>query len=108
MLAAGWPTLVDAAFLRRAERTRFADLAASCRAPFAILHCHAEPAVLRQRIAARRARADDASEADVDVLERLARAAEPLDDAELASTIDCPADPPLDAAALARAWIGRR
>ena len=41
-LEAGWPTLVDAAFLRRAERNRFAASAASLAAPFAILHCHAD------------------------------------------------------------------
>jgi hypothetical protein len=55
-----------------------------------ILHCHAESGLLRQRIAARRERGD-ASEADVDVLERLSRVAELPDDAELESTIDCDA-----------------
>jgi len=104
MLKAGWPTLVDAAFLRRAERDRFRALAASCAAPFAILHCRADRALLHERIAARRARGDDASEADHDVLERLAPGAEALDIVELASTIDCDAGLPHDAARLARRW----
>jgi len=107
-LLAGWPTLVDAAFLRHAERAGFAALAAASSVPFAILHCHAGKALLQQRIAARRARADDASEADVDVLERLAGIAEALDDAELASTIDCDAGAlpaPVD---LARRWMASR
>jgi uncharacterized protein len=108
VLRAGWPTLVDAAFLRRAERLRFAALAASCAAPFTILHCHAESGLLRQRIAARRERGDDASEADVDVLERLSRVAELPDDAELESTIDCDAGAPQAPADLARRWTARR
>ena len=89
ILGAGWPTLVDAAFLRRAERDRFRQLAATLAAPFAILHCSAEMALLRERIAARRDRGDDASEADLDVLERLSRVAEPPGDDERAATIAC-------------------
>ena len=107
-LEAGWPTLVDAAFLRRAERARFAGLAASLAVPFAILHCHAEAALLRQRIEARRERNDDASEADLDVLQRLTRVAELPGDAELASTIDCDASAPQAPADLARRWTERR
>ena len=107
-LEAGWPTIVDAAFLRRSERARFAALAASLAAPFAILHCHAEAALLRQRIEARRERSDDASEADLDVLEHLTRVAELPADAELAATIDCDAGTPLAPVELARRWTERR
>jgi aminoglycoside phosphotransferase family enzyme/predicted kinase len=103
-LGAGWPTLVDAAFLRRGERARFAALAAAGGVPFAILHCHGETALLRQRIVARHARADDASEADIGVLERLTKAAEPLDAAEAGSTIDCDAAALVEPAELARRW----
>jgi predicted kinase len=108
MLLAGWPTLVDAAFLRRAERARFAALAASCVVPFAILHCHAENALLRQRIAARRERGDDASEADPEVLERLTEVAEPLDDGEIAATMDCDGNVPQRPAELGRRWVAGR
>jgi predicted kinase len=108
VLLAGWPTLVDAAFLRRAERVRFAAMAASCAAPFAILHCHGENALLRQRIAARRERGDDASEADLEVLERLTEVAEPLDEGEVAAAIDCAANVAQEPADLARRWAVRR
>jgi len=108
VLLAGWPIVVDAAFLRRAERNRFADLAASLAVPFAILYCHADAALLRQRIEARRKRGDDASEADIDVLERLSRVVERLDAAELASTIDCDAGAPRAPGDLARRWTARR
>ena len=107
-LLAGWPTLVDAAFLRRSERVRFAAMAGSCAAPFAILHCHGENTLLRQRIAARRERGDDTSEADLEVLERLTEVAEPLDDGEVAATIDCDANVPQEPADLARRWAARR
>ncbi|TAN13975.1 MAG: hypothetical protein EPN34_00405 [Burkholderiaceae bacterium] len=87
-LEAGWPAIVDAAFLRRTERARFAELAEELGVPFAIVACHAPEALLRERIAARRLRRDDPSEADIDVLRRLTAAAEPLDAAERAAALD--------------------
>ncbi|NJM12428.1 MAG: ATP-binding protein [Synechococcaceae cyanobacterium SM1_2_3] len=39
-------------------------------APFILLNCTADPATLRERVATRRARGDDAAEADVAVLEQ--------------------------------------
>ncbi|HEY0887818.1 MAG TPA: AAA family ATPase [Ramlibacter sp.] len=75
LLVAGWPVILDAAFLRRDERAAARALADELRVPFAILDCQAPPGVLRERLLARRG---DASEADVAVLERLEAAAEPL------------------------------
>jgi aminoglycoside phosphotransferase family enzyme/predicted kinase len=63
----GWSVIVDAAFLRRAERDAFRRLAANNDVPFAILACEAPVAELRRRIEARH---DDASEATLAVLER--------------------------------------
>ena len=67
LLAEGWPVIVDAAFLRRAERAEFRALAEELGVGFAILHTDAPRDELRRRIAARRG---DASEATVEVLER--------------------------------------
>ena len=75
LLAAGWPVILDAAFLRRDERAAARALADELGVPFAILDCHAPPQVLRERLLARRG---DASEAGVAVLERLEPMAEPL------------------------------
>ncbi len=86
-LASGWPIIVDAAFLRRAERARFAALAEATAVPFSILDCIAPLALLRERIARRKAGGADASEADLGVLERLAKEAEPLDERERARAI---------------------
>ncbi|MBT9554326.1 MAG: AAA family ATPase [Hydrogenophaga sp.] len=78
LLADGWTVLVDAAFLRAAERADFAALAQSAGVPFHILTCEAPVAVLRQRIAERQARGADASEATVAVLEQQLGWLEPL------------------------------
>jgi hypothetical protein len=66
LLQAGWPVIVDAAFLRRAERDEFRRLAAELGIEFGIVYLKADPGELRRRIAARR---NDASEATLEVLE---------------------------------------
>lgn len=67
LLAAGWPVIVDAAFLKRAERDSFAALAAKLGVGFSILATAAPAEELRRRILAR---SGDASEATVAVLEK--------------------------------------
>jgi uncharacterized protein len=69
-LAAGEPTIVDAACLRRHERQRFLALAKEQAVPCAIVHCHAPDGILRERVRARSAARSDASEAGLDVLAR--------------------------------------
>jgi len=103
-LAAGYPTLVDAACLRRAERDNLRRLAAAQGVPFAILDCVAPDDVLRQRLRARAARGDDPSEADEAVLETLRGREQPLQPDELARTITVDTQQPLSAGALAAAW----
>jgi aminoglycoside phosphotransferase family enzyme/predicted kinase len=74
-LQAGYPVVLDAAFLRRSERDAARELAHELQVPFSILACEAPAEVLRARLLARR---DDASEADAAVLEQLRTSAEPL------------------------------
>jgi aminoglycoside phosphotransferase family enzyme/predicted kinase len=81
-LAAGYPVIVDAAFLERSRREDFRSLAQSAGAGFHIVSCVAPPAVLRERVAARAAAAADASEAGLKVLEAQLSRAEPLTEAE--------------------------
>jgi uncharacterized protein len=83
-LIAGFPVIVDAAFLRRGEREDFRALAREMRVPFAIASLSAPNDVLRSRLAQRQARAQDASEADTGVLAMLQAAQEALDAAEYA------------------------
>ncbi len=87
LLADGWTVLVDAAFLRAAERAEFAALAQGAGVPFHILACEAPVEVLRQRITERQARGADASEATVEVLEKQLGWLEPLDANERARVI---------------------
>src|SRR3990167_1075189 len=87
LLAEGWTVLVDAAFLRAAERAAFAALADEQRVPFHILACEAPVDLLRQRIPERQARGADASEATVSVLEQQLGWLEPLDAGERARLI---------------------
>ena len=69
-LAAGVPVVVDAASLQHAERAAMQAMAAACGAPFRLLLCTAPPAVLAQRVAARLAVGQDASDATPEVLAR--------------------------------------
>ena len=82
LLAAGFPAIVDAAFLRHVERENFRALAKEMNASFVIASVQADAAVLKERVAQRRSRADDASEADAAVLRTLQAAQEPLGDDE--------------------------
>lgn len=107
-LRAGWPVIVDAAFLRREERLQFAALAASMPVPFAIVECRAPLPLLRQRVADRQAHGSDASEADLQVLERLRAVDEPLADAELSQALVCDSEQPLPTSALAARWLALR
>ena len=69
-LLGGESIIVDAAFLRRDERLRFLSLAESLHARATIVHCFAPRETLRDRVAARSAARNDASEAGLDVLQR--------------------------------------
>ncbi|HJV96167.1 MAG TPA: AAA family ATPase [Albitalea sp.] len=107
-LHAGWPTIVDAAFLRRDEREQFRALADELKLPFAILDCDAPLALLRERVRAREERRDDASEAGVAVLEQLNALREPLSDAERAQAIRVDTRQTLAPSTLAADWLSRR
>jgi aminoglycoside phosphotransferase family enzyme/predicted kinase len=103
-LRAGWSIVVDAAFLRRAERDAFAGLACQAAVPLTIIDCIAPAAVLRERVTKRLAQGNDASEADGAVLEQLARSAEPLQERERRHTIEADVSTSSDGAALASRW----
>ncbi|UUZ63674.1 AAA family ATPase [Polaromonas sp. P1-6] len=88
-LQAGYPVIIDAAFLRRAERAQALGLARSLGVPFDIIDCKATLPVLRARLLGRRG---DPSEADAVVLDRLRNVAEPLASDELAFVQALPGD----------------
>ena len=83
VLEAGFPAVVDATFLLRADRDALRALAREAGATFAIAACEAPEPVLRERIRARARAGGDASEATLDVLARQIATAEPLVGEEL-------------------------
>jgi hypothetical protein len=104
-LRAGYPVIVDAAFLRRGERQAFRALAAEQRVPFTILDCRASQAVLEQRLAARGAAGNDASEADASVLKRQLQWQEVLDAHEQSRSIEVDTEGNSDIGELAARWL---
>lgn len=78
-LHAGYTTVVDAAFLRRADRDQFRRLAGECGVPFVIVPFEAAEGVLLERLASRRG---DASEATAAVLRKQLADQQPLESDE--------------------------
>lgn len=75
ILRTGFSVVVDAAFLKQAERRWFQALANELQVPFAIVDVGIEEKLQRQRLAKRQ---NDASEADEVVLDKLQNAGEAL------------------------------
>jgi aminoglycoside phosphotransferase family enzyme/predicted kinase len=94
-LARGYPVVVDAAFLKRAEREAFRALARRSRVPFTIVSFETPEAVLRRRITQRAGRGGDASEADLAVLELQLAAREPPAAEEIPFTLKIDAARPV-------------
>ncbi|TWT49607.1 Zeta toxin [Rubripirellula amarantea] len=90
IVRAGYSVIVDATFLRRNDRQRFLKLASQEHVPFAILDCRADPQTLRDRIANRMALNNDASDADLRVLEDQLVSRQPLSGNELDYLADVP------------------
>lgn len=103
---AGWVAVVDATFLARAQRDRFRALARELACRFAIVDFAAPAELLRARVRQRQDAGSDVSEADVAVLERQLRSAEPLAAEELADLVRYDATRPLGAADTDAAWAG--
>lgn len=107
ILLAGYPVIVDAAFLKRAERDAFQALAKELGIPFLILHLEATPDILRQRIGAREQHGKDASEATLEVLEMQLRGSEALTPEEASGTFVLDTEPPEQARITLQALAGR-
>ncbi len=80
LLDAGWPAVIDAAFLKRSERELLRELAKARGVPLIFVTCTADDQTLRQRIVAREAGGRDASEATQEILEKQRHWQEPLDE----------------------------
>jgi uncharacterized protein len=87
LIAAGFPVIVDAAFLNHAERESFRALAQEMAVPFVIASLQTDTSVLAERLAQRSSRGNDASEADISVLKKLQVFQEPLRDQERVAAV---------------------
>ena len=92
LLAEGYIVIVDATFLGRNLRTTFIELAESSRVDWQLVSLPTDVELLRQRISHRLNRADDASEADLDVLESQLAHSDPLSGDELAHQVSVAVD----------------
>lgn len=90
VLSAGYSVIVDATFLKRANRQSFFNLAKQQDVSFAILDCNTDLQTLRQRVADRARTNNDASDADIQVLERQIANYEPLSENERDHVIQSP------------------
>jgi uncharacterized protein len=84
-LAAGYSVAVDATFLKRPQRDRFAALAHAQDCPFLILSVEADEATLEARV---EQRSGDASEATTEVIRYQQHSADPLAADESALVVD--------------------
>ncbi len=82
ILTAGYPVIVDATFLKKADRDNFRRLGDRLRLPVTILDFQADIPLLRTRIRQRSRLGQDASEATLAVLEQQLASAEPLTEDE--------------------------
>ena len=85
---AGWPVIVDAAFLTSAQRASFRALASSLGVPFFVFDISADRSSLIERVRLREQAGLDASDANVAVLEHQFHAAEALADSERAIVVE--------------------
>jgi aminoglycoside phosphotransferase family enzyme/gluconate kinase len=68
ILASGYSTIVDAAFLQKIQRSPFQTLAKQHRYPVSVLHTHASSDILKERILRRQSESDNVSDASLKVL----------------------------------------
>jgi aminoglycoside phosphotransferase family enzyme/predicted kinase len=107
ILRGGETAIVDAAFLRAAQRAPFLALAARLHVACLILDCRAPVAELERRLDRRAAAGGDASEADRPVLAHQLEHAQPLSESERERTIVVDSERPLDAERLSAAVQAR-
>ncbi len=85
--SSGFSVIVDASFLRSNERMIFARLAKSLAIAFFIIDIRVDEPTLRCRVLRRMKSGSDASEANIEVLERQLQLREPLSDDERKSAL---------------------
>ncbi|MFV3406860.1 AAA family ATPase [Pseudomonas sp. NY15463] len=83
ILRAGFPVVLDATYLKHAQRQAAAEVASQTGVPFLILDCHAPEAVITSWLAQRQVENVDPSDATLEVVKAQQASREPLDAQEL-------------------------
>jgi aminoglycoside phosphotransferase family enzyme/predicted kinase len=96
LLGAGFSVIIDASFLRRADRQLLVSLADRQNLDHAILDTSAERVALEQRLRNRSVEDQEVSEADIHVLEHQFDTADALTAAEVERTVRVPTDRDVD------------
>ena len=104
VMQAGYPAILDATFLQRAQRDAARRLAARQQVPSVILDFECNVETLRQRLRLRHATGRDASDADEAVLAAQLRTAEPLGPDERAAAYRCSGSEPEEGGAPSVDW----
>jgi len=103
-LQSGYNVILDATFLEREARDQARALAASLDLRCVILHFEARPDTLRERVRQRALRRDDASDADLAVLDSQLSHAQPLQEDERQQVLVVDAEQPLEQLAACATW----
>jgi predicted kinase len=96
LLQEGLNVIIDASFLRKADRKAATALAIRREIPIVFVETHARDRELITRLARRKAAGRDASEADIDVLRYQVASADALTDHEMGSTVRIATDDEVD------------
>jgi uncharacterized protein len=78
LVAAGYPVILDAAFLMRRQRMALKSVAHTLHVPIAVVSVYAPEPILKSRIEARASHSTDASEATLEVLEHQKKTGQPV------------------------------
>ncbi|MCY1558830.1 AAA domain protein [compost metagenome] len=98
ILRAGYPVVLDATYLKSAQRAAAWEIAENTGAPFLILDCQAPYSVIASWLSQRQSEGRDPSDATLEVIQAQQASREPLSEAELphSKRVDTPDSASLD------------
>jgi len=96
MIAQGKSAILDASFVRRAQREKVVRLADKHKIPLLLIHCSASERTTQERLAQRQAQGLDVSDGRWEVYLEQKKACEPLDEIPLAARLELNTEAALD------------
>ncbi len=96
LIAQGKGVILDASFLRRAQREKFVRLAGKHKIPLLLIHCWASDLTTQVRLAHRQAQGQDVSDGRWEIFLRQKDAFESFDDSEFAARFELNSEAPAE------------